>query len=94
MTQKTTSRMKQQTHKELKHIMKTSLFKYTENFITKTWKFSYKNSDIFLISADKHRFRVLVRTASPMFFSRNKKNNVYPCKPQFNYIKVKGLTII
>ena len=23
-----------------------------------------------------------------MFLSRNKKNNVYPCKPQFNYIKV------
>ena len=22
-----------------------------------------------------------------MFFSRNKKNNVYPCKPQFYYIK-------
>ena len=26
-----------------------------------------------------------------MFLSRNKKNNVYPCKPQFYYIKV-GLT--
>ena len=28
-----------------------------------------------------------------MFLSRNKKNNVYPCKPQFYYIKVgfKGL---
>ena len=23
-----------------------------------------------------------------MFLSRNKKNNVYPCKPQFYYIKV------
>ena len=23
-----------------------------------------------------------------MFVSRNKKNNVYPCKPQFYYIKV------
>ena len=31
-----------------------------------------------------------------MFFSRNKKNNVYPCKPQFYYIKVrfKGFKII
>ena len=30
-----------------------------------------------------------------MFLSRNKKNNVYPCKPQFYYIKVgfKGLKI-
>ena len=31
-----------------------------------------------------------------MFLSRNKKNNVYPCKPQFYYIKVgfKGIKII
>ena len=30
------------------------------------------------------------------FFSRNKKNNVYPCKPQFYYIKVgfKGVKTI
>ena len=30
-----------------------------------------------------------------MFLSRNKKNNVYPCKPQFYYIKVgfKGVKI-
>ena len=31
-----------------------------------------------------------------MCLSRNKKNNVYPCKPQFYYIKVgfKGVEII
>ena len=31
-----------------------------------------------------------------MFVSRNKKNKVYPCKPQFYYIKVgfKGVKII
>ena len=31
-----------------------------------------------------------------MFLRRNKKNNVYPCKPQFYCIKVgfKGVTII
>ena len=31
-----------------------------------------------------------------MILSRNKKNNVYPCKPQFYYIKVrfKGVSII
>ena len=31
-----------------------------------------------------------------MFLSRNKKNNVYPCQPQFYYIKVgfKGVKII
>ena len=31
-----------------------------------------------------------------MLLSRNKKNNVYPCKSQFNYIKVgfKGVKLI
>ena len=31
-----------------------------------------------------------------MFLSRNETNNVYPCKPQFYYIKVgfKGVKII
>ena len=31
-----------------------------------------------------------------MFLSRNKKNNVYPCKPQFYYINLgfKGVKII
>ena len=31
-----------------------------------------------------------------MFLSKNKKNNVYPCKPKFYYIKVgfKGVKII
>ena len=31
-----------------------------------------------------------------MFLSRNKKKNVYPCKPQFYYVKVgfKGVKII
>ena len=32
-------------------ITKTRLFKYIENFTTKNWKFSDKNSDIFRISA-------------------------------------------
>ena len=31
--------------------MKTRLFKYIENFTTKKWKFSDKNSDIFHVSA-------------------------------------------
>ena len=33
------------------YITKTRVFKYIENFITKNWKFSDKNSDIFHISA-------------------------------------------
>ena len=33
---------------------------------------------------------------SMLFFYQNKKNNVYPCKPQFYYIKLgfKGVKII
>ena len=56
-----------------------------------------KNSDIFHISAqniDCENSLELPRRGSSneypqsMFLSRNKKNNVYPCKPQFYYIKV------
>ena len=90
--------------------MKTSLFKYTENFTTPTktkkkWKFSDKNSDIFHISA--HNIDCVYSLEPPwwgisneypqsMFLSRNKKDNVYPCKPQFYYIKMgfKGVNII
>ena len=28
-----------------------------------------------------------------MFLSRNKKNNIYPCKPQFYYIKLRFLFV-
>ena len=65
----------------------------TENFQIKTLIFSYFCS--------KHRLWVLVTTASQpprrggsneypqsMCLSKNKKNNVYPCKPLFYYIKV------
>ena len=50
----------------------------------KTEKYQIKTSVIFHISAQS------------MFLSRNKKNNEYPCKPQFYYIKVgvKGGKII
>ena len=86
-------------------ITKTSLFKYIENFTAKNWKFSDKNSDIFQISAQNidcgYSLEPPRRGGSneypqPMFLFRNKKNNVYTCKPQFYYIKVgfKGVEII
>ena len=66
----------------------------------KKWKFSDKKIWFFFhVSAQnidcgyslepphlsaQHRLWVLIRTAS----MRKKKNNVYPCKPQFYYIKV------
>ena len=46
--------------------------------------FQIKNSDIFHISAQNKDCGY----PQSMFLSRNKKNNVYPCKPQFYYIKV------
>ena len=87
------------------NIKKTSLFKHTENFTTKKWKFSDKNSDIFHISTQNtdcgYSLEPPRRGGSneypqSMFLSRNKKNNVYPCKPQFYSIKVgfKGVKII
>ena len=87
-------------------ITKTRLFKWIENFITKNWRFSDKNSDIFFhISAQNidcgYSLEQPQRGGSneylqSMFLGRNKKNNVYPCKPQFYYIKVgyKGVKII
>ena len=87
-------------------ITKTRLFQYVENFISKNWKFSdKKNSDIFNISAQNIDCEYLLEPPrrgssneypQSMFLSRNKKNNVYPCKPQFYYIKVgfEGVKII
>ena len=87
------------------YITKTRLFKYIENFTTKKWKFSDNNSDIFHISVQNidcgYSLEPPRRGGSneypqSMFLSRNKKYNVYPCKPQFYYIKVgfKGVKII
>ena len=88
-----------------KTITKTCLFKYNENFTSKTEKFQIKKSDIFLISAQNidcgYSLEPPRRGGSngypqSMFLNRNKKNNAYPCKPQFYYIKVgfKGVKII
>ena len=67
--------------------------------------FQIKNSDIFHMSAQNidcgYSLEPPPRGGSneypqSMFLSRNNKNNVYPCKPQFYYIKVgfKGVKII
>ena len=78
-------------------ITKTRLFKYTENFTIKKEKLQIKTSDILHISAQNIDCGYMLEPPrrggsneypQPMFLSRNKKNNVYPCKPQFYYIKV------
>ena len=71
----------------------------------KNENFQIKNSDIFHISAqnidcgyslEPPRSGGSNEYPQSMSLSRNKKNNVYPCKPQFYYIKVgfKGVKII
>ena len=69
-------------------------------------KISEKNSDIFHISAqnidcgyslEPPRYRGGSNEyPQSMLLSKNKKNNVYPRKPQFHFIKVgfKGVNII
>ena len=70
----------------------------------KNENFQIKNSDIFHISAQNincgYSLEPPRRGGSneypqSMFLSKNKKNNVYPGKPQFYYIKVgfKGVKI-
>ena len=93
-----------------KHYENITIQIYWKNFTTKKWKCSYKNSDFFFFFffsyfCPKHGLWIPVRTAISeavlmsthnLFLSWNKKNNVYPCKPQFYYMKVefKGVKII
>ena len=85
--------------------MKTRLFKCIENSPPKTENFQIKNSDIFHISVRNTDCRYSLEPPrrggsneylQSMFLSKNKKNNVYPSKPQFYCIKVgfKGVKII
>ena len=86
------------------NIMKTRLFKYTENLIFKNWIFLEKKNKktkkqkkqtnkktlwYFSYFCSKHSSRGgSIACSQSMFLSRNKQNNVYPYKPQFYYIKV------
>ena len=87
------------------HYENTPIQIYRKFHHQKNWEFSDKNSDIFRISVQNidcgysleppHRGGFNEYPQS-MFLSRNKKNHVYPCKPQFYFIKVgfKGVKII
>ena len=86
-------------------ITNTCLFKYIENFTSKNWKFSDKKIRYFSYfcsnidcgyTLEPPRWGGSNEYPHSMFLSRNKNNNVYPCKPQFYYIKVgfKGVNII
>ena len=87
------------------HYENTPIQIYRKFHNQKLKKNQIKNPDIFHISTQNidygHSLEPPRRGGSnkypqSMFFSRNKKNNVYPCKPQFYYIKVgfEGVRII
>ena len=75
-----------------------------KNLPPKNENFQIKNSGIFQsgqnidcgYSLEPPRWGGSNAYPQSMFMSRNKKNNAYPCKPQFYYIKVgfKGDKII
>ena len=74
-----------------KDITKTRLFKYTENFTTKKWKLSDKNTDIFHVSAQntdcEYSFEPHHWGSSNEYhlyvLSRNKKIMYTPVNPSF-----------
>ena len=83
------------------YVTKTRLFKYIKHFTSKNFKNQIKkttkNSDIFHTSAQNincgYSLELPQRGGSNeyhnlCFLNRNVKNNAYPCKPQFYYIKV------
>ena len=82
---------------KLQHYENTSIQIYRKISPPKTENFQIKNSDIFHISDQNIDCGYSLelpcwggsnKYPQSMFLSRNKKNNVYPCKPQFYYIKV------
>ena len=87
------------------HYENTPIQMYCKFYHQKNENFQIKNSDIFHISAqnidcgyslEPPRWGGSNKYPQSMVLSRNKKNNVYPSKPQFYYIKVgfKGVKII
>ena len=79
------------TYKTIDAIKKTRLFKYIENFTSKNWKFSDKNSEIFRIptqnidcvySLEPPQWGGSNEYPQSMFLSKTQQNDVYPLKPQ------------
>ena len=71
-------------------------------FSPKNENFEIKISDIFHMSSQTHRLWYsfarpcrggLNEYQQSMFLSRNKKNDIYTCKPQFYYIRRKKITV-
>ena len=73
------------------HYENTPIQKYRK-FHLQNWNFQIKNTNIFQVSAqnidcgyslEPPRRGGSTEYPQSMFLSRSKKNNVYPCKPQF-----------
>ena len=77
------------------HYENTPIQIYRKFHLQKLKNFQIKNSDIFHISAQNIDCGYSLEPTIYVL-SRNKKNKVYPCKPQFYFIKVgfKGVKII
>ena len=82
---------------DFSHNENTTMQIYRKFHLQKTENFQIINSDIFHISAQNIDCGYSLeppRQGSSneypqfMFLDRNKKNNIYPSKPQFYYIKV------
>ena len=80
------------------HYENTPIQIYRKFHLQKLKKFQIKNSDIFHISAQNIDCGYSLEPPSQgssneypqsMFLSRNRKNNVYPCKTQFYSIKMR-----
>ena len=87
------------------HYENTPIQIYRKFHLQKLKIFRQKNADSFNISAqnidcgyslEPPRRGGSNEYSQSIILSKNKKNNVYPCKPQFYYIKVgfKGVKII
>ena len=94
-----------ETREKLQSLRKHAYSNMLKILPPKTENFQTKNSDILHISAQNIDRGYSLEPPpwggsneypQSMFLSRNKKNNVYPCKAQFYYIKVgfKGVKII
>ena len=99
------SQLKEYMQKQSDHYENMPIQIYCKVNHRKIENFQTKNSNIFHISAQNidcgYSLESPRRGGSneypqSVFLSRNKKNNVYPCKPLFYYIKVgfKGVKII
>ena len=69
------------------HEVSSLIFAYSNISKISPQETESRNSDIFHISAQN--IGGSNEYPQSMFLSINKKNNVYPCKPQFYYIHVK-----